>query len=157
MSETPSLLSSIKEAKKAVLDFFNPEPEMEAIGDEYVIVDEDTRVTNYGWIFHVNSRRFVETGDDRFMLIGNDPVIVEKSDGSVHTTGSFHSHITEIKWYEAQREPSILRGLIFNVNILLDDLTGRKANDYPIGVVERAQKRQAGQESNLNRPVKTSS
>jgi immunity protein 35 of polymorphic toxin system len=151
------MMISLEEAKKAVLDFFNPEPEMVAIGDEYVIVDEDTRETPYGWIFHVNSRSFVETGEWKHMIIGLGPVIVEKSDGSVHPTGSVYSHITEIKWYEAQREPSILRGLIFNFNILLDDITGRKSNDYPIGVVERARQRQAGQESGINRPVKTSS
>jgi len=41
-----------------------------------------------GWVFFWNSTRFAESGDFRDGLAGNAPVLVDRSDGSVHFTGT---------------------------------------------------------------------
>lgn len=50
--------------------------------DELVVLDEHTMERSYGWIFFSNSKRYVETGDYRYLLAGNGPVVVEQ-DGRV--------------------------------------------------------------------------
>jgi CHASE2 domain-containing sensor protein len=42
----------------------------------------------FGWVFFYNSAKYLETGDDRYALIGNSPLIVDRRDGSLHVTGS---------------------------------------------------------------------
>jgi hypothetical protein len=54
---------------------------------DVVIVDRLTVEKPYGWVFHYDSKRYVETLDDRYALWGNGPVLVE-SNGTVHQIGS---------------------------------------------------------------------
>jgi hypothetical protein len=42
----------------------------------------------FGWVFFYDSKRHVETGDFRDALAGNAPIVVTKSDGQVHVTGT---------------------------------------------------------------------
>jgi len=51
-----------------------------------------SHVTEYefGWMFFYNSREFLETGDDRYSLVGNAPFIVEKTVGRLYVTGTAH-------------------------------------------------------------------
>lgn len=39
---------------------------------------------DYGWIFFLQSRQFLETQDDHYYLYGCGPIIVDKEDGSLH-------------------------------------------------------------------------
>lgn len=55
---------------------------------EIVILDEYTREEDFGWVFFYQSKQYGETGDFRFALFGNAPFIVNKRDGSLHTTGT---------------------------------------------------------------------
>ena len=41
-----------------------------------VILDQATLRKPYGWVFFYQARKFVETGDYRFALVGNAPVVV---------------------------------------------------------------------------------
>jgi len=41
----------------------------------------------FGWVFYYNSKRFVETGDDKFRRIGNYPVLVDRHSCTLHPTG----------------------------------------------------------------------
>jgi hypothetical protein len=41
----------------------------------------------YGWVLHYNSKRFVETGDITYALIGNCPLVVTDGDKAVHVVG----------------------------------------------------------------------
>jgi len=43
---------------------------------------------NFGWVFYWNSRRFLETGDQRHALQGNSPLLVDRRDGVVHPIGT---------------------------------------------------------------------
>jgi hypothetical protein len=51
--------------------------------EPFVIVDSHTIEKPDGWVFFYNTKRFVETGIDRYRLAGNGPVIVNKYDGTV--------------------------------------------------------------------------
>jgi hypothetical protein len=55
-----------------------------APSEELVVLDELTKERPYGWVFFVNTRRFAETKDRRFAVIGNGPVIFRKVDQSIH-------------------------------------------------------------------------
>ena len=72
--------------------------------DELVISDDDTIETAYGWVFFYDSKRFLETGAFEYMLAGNGPPLVEKSDGSVHPLTSALPVDEAIRDYERARE-----------------------------------------------------
>ena len=56
--------------------------------DPFVVVEKNTIEKPFGWVFFYNSKRFVETGQSRYQLAGNGPVIVNKHDGSVKFFGA---------------------------------------------------------------------
>lgn len=56
-------------------------------GDELVVIDSSTMEKEYGWVFFYDSRRFLETNDESYMVAGNAPLIVEK-DGAMHWLGT---------------------------------------------------------------------
>lgn len=58
---------------------------------DLVLADDDTVEGDFGWVFVYQSRDFVETGDDSAMLLGNAPILVSRSDGSLHVTGTDQS------------------------------------------------------------------
>jgi len=57
-------------------------------GDQLVLVETATIERPFGWVFCYNSKKYLETGDDRHALLGNAPLIVDREDGSVHATGT---------------------------------------------------------------------
>jgi Immunity protein 35 len=68
-----------------------------------VIIDEATIEKDYGWIFFYQSKKFIETQDMEYMLFGNLPFVVEKSDGSITKIRISFPMEDSIKEYEAQR------------------------------------------------------
>jgi hypothetical protein len=40
------------------------------------------------FVFFYNTKRFLETGDNRYRLAGNGPILVSKRDGYLHAYGS---------------------------------------------------------------------
>lgn len=107
------MIETLEEAKRIVLDYFNPDEMMEAVGDEWVIVDADTVQTSWGWMFHVDSRVYQETGNPSHCVTGGGPVVLEKSDGSLHFLGPGGSRRVALKEYEAQRQPTLWRKFVF--------------------------------------------
>ena len=55
---------------------------------ELHLLDDQTLEEDFGWVFFYTSKLFVETGDYKFSLAGNAPVIVDREDGSIHITGT---------------------------------------------------------------------
>jgi hypothetical protein len=53
-----------------------------AVGDDFVVIHDETVEIAEGWVFFYNSREFVETGDFRDALAGNGPIFVDR-DGLV--------------------------------------------------------------------------
>ena len=71
--------------------------------DEIVIQDDHTIERDFGWVFFYNLKRFVETGDHTYALIGNAPIIVDRMDGSLHPTGTGRPIEEYIFEYEKNR------------------------------------------------------
>jgi hypothetical protein len=47
----------------------------------------ETMERPFGWVFCYNSKRYLETGDDRHCLLGNHPILVDRYRCTLHTTG----------------------------------------------------------------------
>jgi len=50
---------------------------------QVVILDSLTQDHGWSWLFFFDSRRHVETGDYRYALLGNGPVLVDKRNGEI--------------------------------------------------------------------------
>jgi hypothetical protein len=72
--------------------------------DELAVIDEATLDKDYGWVFFYTSRKFLETGDFNDAIPGTGPVVVERTDGSVHFLGSNLDTEELIERYEAGRK-----------------------------------------------------
>ena len=57
---------------------------------ELGLVEEATIEGDFGWVFFYATRAYLETGDDRYALVGNAPILVSRRDGSLHETGTAH-------------------------------------------------------------------
>lgn len=55
---------------------------------EMVVLGAATLEREFGWVFFYQSKRYVETGHISYMLAGNVPLVVTKSDGRLHQTGT---------------------------------------------------------------------
>jgi hypothetical protein len=56
--------------------------------DPFIVVKASTIERPFGWVFFYNSKRFLDTGESRYRLAGNGPVIVNKQNGSVEFFGA---------------------------------------------------------------------
>lgn len=61
---------------------------------------ESTIDLEYGWLFFWNSAAFLETRDRRLALIGNAPLLVNKTDGTFAFTGTAHTPGHYLREYE---------------------------------------------------------
>ncbi len=52
------------------------------------IIDSETIEKFYGWIFFYNSRRYVESGELVYALVGQGPVVVVADTGEIVELGS---------------------------------------------------------------------
>lgn len=55
---------------------------------ELALLSNSTIERNFGWVFFYDSKEHARTGEFQYMLAGNAPFIVMKSDGSVEVTGT---------------------------------------------------------------------
>ena len=63
----------------------------------------------YGWIFHYQSKDFMQSHDTRDMFIGSGPLIVDRIDGNLTAKGSGQSLEDILSEYEASLPKSRLR------------------------------------------------
>jgi hypothetical protein len=56
--------------------------------DQLVIIDEYTIEKDFGWIFFYQSKKFLETDNFSYYLVGNGGYIVNRFDGSFEVTGT---------------------------------------------------------------------
>ena len=56
--------------------------------DELIILDDETMEREFGWVFFYTSRKFLETGNILYGLVGNAPIIVDRNQGALHVTGT---------------------------------------------------------------------
>ena len=67
---------------------------MDAVDGGVSIVQEDTKEFDAGWVFYYQSTRFLETGNQSYLLAGNAPLFVARSDGKA-TFVSYHRPLNE--------------------------------------------------------------
>ena len=63
----------------------------EAMSDdklEFVVLQDRTLATAFGWVFFYDTKEFVETGDELVRAVGNAPIIVDAKTGRLHSTGT---------------------------------------------------------------------
>jgi len=53
----------------------------------YVIVPEHTIEEPWGWVFFYQSKKYIETMDERYLLLGNGPLFISKQ-GQIFLYGS---------------------------------------------------------------------
>lgn len=70
------------------------------VGEPLFVVDEKTIERNRCWVFFYNSKKYAETGNAIYKLAGNAPFIVDKKDGSLHSTGTAEPIMNYILKYE---------------------------------------------------------
>ncbi|WP_052055775.1 YrhB domain-containing protein [Myxosarcina sp. GI1] len=62
---------------------------------EAVILDENTLERDRLYVFFYQSRKYLETNDINYSLVGNAPILIEKETGRVVVTGTAR----DIKYY----------------------------------------------------------
>lgn len=56
--------------------------------EQFALATEHTIECDRCFVFFYNTKRFLETEDDRYRLAGNGPILVSKLDGYLHRYGS---------------------------------------------------------------------
>lgn len=76
-------ISEALDIVRAKLDEFE-----RAAGEPLDIMKNQTLERSFGWVFFYNTQKYVETGEMKYMLGGNAPLIVDRINGHVHETGT---------------------------------------------------------------------
>lgn len=79
------------------------------------VLSDATIELSYGWVFFWNSVQFLETADARFMLLGNAPLIVNRTDGTTRFTGTARATSHYLREYEEElglRQPASAAALV---------------------------------------------
>jgi len=73
-------------------------------GDRCVILKKHTVKRPYGWVFFYQSREYVASGDSRYMVAGNAPILVDRVNAEIRVTGT----ADPLEKYLEQYEETIL-------------------------------------------------
>lgn len=76
---------------------------------ECQIVDDETIVRPYGWIFFYQSKRFLETGEFAYQIAGNSPILVDRINFNLKTFGTAKSIEEYLTEYERTIPPMWLQ------------------------------------------------
>lgn len=82
-----------------------------------MINDEATEEYDFGWLFYVNSRRYIETGDFSNCLVGAGPIFVERETGRTIHTGSGASTEHLVEAYRATGDPHAERERVLRLSV----------------------------------------
>ncbi|MES2595396.1 MAG: YrhB domain-containing protein [Verrucomicrobiota bacterium] len=74
-------------------------------GDNIVLNDAATQSYDFGWVFFWQNRKFLETRDTSFMLVGNAPLLVDRNTGALYVTGTGRSLEYYISNYRLTGDP----------------------------------------------------
>jgi hypothetical protein len=58
------------------------------MGCELMLIEESTMERDFGWVFFYDSKDHIETGDFSHAIAGNVPIVLTRSDGALHETGT---------------------------------------------------------------------
>ena len=65
-------------------------PSYEEQNSKSAILTDKIEEHEFGWVFYYNSQEYLETGDFRYALGGNAPIIVNRRNGELVVTGTAH-------------------------------------------------------------------
>lgn len=74
-------------------------------GVNLALLEGETLERSVGWVFFYQSEDFLKSGDFSDRLAGNAPVLVDRSDGSLHETGTAHPIEVYLQNYEKHGDP----------------------------------------------------
>ncbi|MBD2181093.1 hypothetical protein H6S82_12765 [Planktothrix sp. FACHB-1355] len=90
-------------AKRLVTEQINAHSNVKP-GFEWVVIDEATIENDYGWVFCYQTRLFLETKNNIYRRAGNYPILVEKSDGSLHYLNTQNNSLKKsLELFEEQK------------------------------------------------------
>lgn len=77
-------------------------------GNFLVIVDDITE-RSYGWVFYYQPKKFIETGEIQYSILGNSPILILKEDGSMYDLGTHRSIESALQDYESGKDTDSVR------------------------------------------------
>lgn len=80
--------------------------------DDFVIGDDSIIEEDFGWIFQYQSAEFLRTGNIYESFLGNAPVLVDRENGVIQSTGTELGIDYFIKVYKKYRQ-QILSGKLY--------------------------------------------
>lgn len=69
-------------------------------GTEFVILEDKTVEKDFGWVFIYTPKKFMETKDRKYLVPGNGPLVVNRSDGSTRFLSTAAPPAKAIEEYE---------------------------------------------------------
>ena len=91
---------TFEQARELVEEELAPSRQWSDLDSPLIIVSSTEYA--WGWVFFYDSRKHQETGEFDDMLIGGGPYIVNRNNGSLHSTGSAKSIDEYIAEFESQ-------------------------------------------------------
>ena len=76
---------TIEMARKIAVQYL---AKIETDSQKLALLDKLTIEQDFGWVFFYQSEHWLESDDPKDLLAGNAPVIVSRTDGSLHETGT---------------------------------------------------------------------
>lgn len=73
--------------------------------DAYIVLDDDTIERPWGWVFFYTSQRWRDTGEIAYAIVGNAPLLVERSSGRLIVTGTAFPIERYVQAYEETGDP----------------------------------------------------
>jgi hypothetical protein len=72
--------------------------------DPLVIADSSTEECDVGWVFNYVRKKLLETNDPRYKTAGNDPILVDKTDGALYLcVGPYPPEQSTLKFRQDKR------------------------------------------------------
>lgn len=72
--------------------------------NELIIVPEAVIERSYGCFFCYQPKKFIETGEIQYSILGNSPVLIKKEDGSMYDLGTHRSIESALRDYESGKD-----------------------------------------------------
>jgi hypothetical protein len=98
---------NLDQARKIASEHIESNYTMEDKRDVISIVDDLIVEKEWGWIFIYQSRRWIDTRDRRYMVLGLCPIVVEKYDGGLYYLDEGTSMEECVHKYEFRRKIKI--------------------------------------------------
>jgi Immunity protein 35 len=64
------------------------------------IIEDATQEVFCGWVFHYQSKRYLESREIGHAFAGNAPILIDARDGSLHITGTAHPNDYYLRNYQ---------------------------------------------------------